>query len=458
MSPDNSRPPSFLERYAAFFARDVWVLELSALSWAGRTLVRLVRIVSIVVRGFIKDSCPLRASALTYVTILSLVPLLAFAFSLAKAFKADLTPLQSWIVENIALGNLEIGNRIFDYVSNISASTLGPPALAMLIFSIISVMSNIESSFNHIWGAPRGRTPWRMFTDYLSVLIVSPLLILAGIGVTGTLHSQATVVALMKYEVFRTAWVTVFRVASFLLPCLGFTFLYVFMPNTRVRPKAAAAGGLIGGIAWQFALWGYVTLQVGAAGYTRLYGAMAVVFINLVWFYISWLIVLLGSEVSFAVQNVNTYEWEGAALASSWAYQEVVALNLLLRIGRGFLAGAKPLAAEELSNGLRVPVRLVNLLLHQMSEGGLLNELAGGRGRSFQPAQDLSRLTVARVLSVLRNAGGVDAIPPYLKDSPAIGRLRERILRAVEEAGGSTTLEELIREEERGSAAAPVRS
>jgi hypothetical protein len=105
-----------------------------------------------------------------------------------------------------------------------------------------------------------------------------------------------------------------------------------------------------------------------------------------------------------------------------------------------------------------VPVRLVNLLLHQMAEGGLLNELAGGRGRTFQPAQDLHLLNVAKVLSVLRNAGGSEAIPPHLNESPAIGRLRERILKAVQDAGGSTTLEELVREEESGTAAAQSRS
>lgn len=429
-----------LDRYIRFMTRDLWELELSAFSRVRRGLFQGLRVSYMVVRGFFNDSCPLRSSALTYATLLSIVPLLAFSFALARSFGMDLIPLKSFIINNITLGNEEIGTRIFDFVENIRAGTLGPPALALLVVTVISVMGNIELSFNKIWGIGKSRTIWRKFSDYLSVIIVVPLMIAAGVAIAAVLRSNSMVETVFQFHFLQNLfWQTVNR----LLVCVGFTFLYIFMPNTRVRFTAAGLGGLIAGLLWQAALWGYITLQVGFVRYAAIYGALASIPINLVWIYISWNIVLLGAEISFAVQNVRTFSGEEGALSRSWAYQELVALNLLVRIGEWFQEEGKAPGPEELAEGLEVPIRLVNQCLERMTQGGIVSEVAGAPP-GYQPARDLARLTLKEVIENLRQAGGPEKVPPVLLKAPAVRRIEEIIDRSLSEHGGSLTVGELL--------------
>lgn len=432
-----------ITRYINFFTRDIWVLELSTLSRLRRLLVRLFKVIYMVVRGFLKDRCPLRSSALTYATLLSVVPLLAFAFALARSFGMDISPLKSFLIENVALGNEEIGGRIFDFVDNIKAGTLGPPALVLLVVTIITVMGNIELSFNHIWGVRKPRTLWRKFSDYLSVLLVVPILIAAGVAIGGMLRSNQLFATVLHFQALQTFfWAVINR----LLVCLGFSLLYIFMPNTRVKILPAVVGGLIAGLAWQAALWGYITFQVGFMKYASIYGALASIPINLVWLYISWNVVLLGAEISFAVQNVRTFHGEGAALSRSWNYHELVALNLLVRIGSRFLKGDPPVDAETLAGDFDVPFRLVNRSLQQMIDGGLINEVAGDE-RYFQPARDLSTMTLKSIVHALRSEGGPKVIPPTLKTSPAVLQIERILDRSLDETGGTLTMAELISRE-----------
>ncbi len=429
-----------VDRYIRFMTRDLWMMEISAFSRARRFLFRFLRISYLVARGFLKDSCPLRSSALTYATLLSIVPLLAFSFALARSFGMDLSPLKGFIINNITLGNEEIGTRIFDFVENIRAGTLGPPALALLVVTIISVMSNIELSFNKIWGIRKSRTIWRKFSDYLSVVIVVPLLIAAGVAIAAVLRSHAMVETVFHFHFLQNLF---WHSANRLLVCVGFSFLYLFMPNTRVRVTAALAGGLIAGLLWQAALWGYITFQVGFVRYAAIYGALASIPINLVWIYISWNIVLLGAVISFAVQNVRTFSGEEEALSRSWAYQELVAVNLLVRIARRFREGGKAPGAEELAESLGLPIRLVNLSLEQMTRGGVVSEVTGD-SPGYQPARDLGGLTLKEVIDNLRRVGGPEVIPPALHQSPAVRRIEEIIDRSFSDHGGSLTIEELL--------------
>jgi len=393
-----------------------------------------------VIRGFLKDSCPLRSSALTYASLLSIVPLLAFSFAMARAFGMDITPLKSFLVENVTLGNEEIGARLFSFVDNIKAGTLGPIALALLVLTVISVMGNIEASFNHIWGVKKARNLWRKFSDYLSVIMVVPIFIVAGVTIGGVLHSNELFTTVLHFE---TLQVFFWNSLNKLLICLGFSLLYIFMPNTRVKVHAALIGGLVAGLVWQAALWGYITFQVGFVKYANIYGALASIPINLVWLYISWNIVLLGAEISFAVQNIRTFHGEETALSRSWAYQELVALNLLVRIGSRFLQGKPPGGVEELAGELDVPIRLVNQVLQEMVEGGLINEVSGNQ-RLYQPARDLSALTVKTVIEVLRNSGGPEIIPPTLKKSPAVWRIEEILDKSLAEGAADLTMEDLL--------------
>jgi len=449
--PENSlregkenRPRSPVAALINFFRHDLWEVNLDLLSRSRRLVFGIARVVYMVVRGFWHDSCPLRASALTYATLLSIVPLLAFAFALAKGFGVSMEPLKDWIIQKAALGNYEIGNQIFNFVNNINAATLGAPALGLLVISVISVMGNIEFSFNHIWGIIVPRTIWRKFSDYLSVIVITPLLVLVGSTLSAYLRANAIVSTLNQYEVFQTFWGQVMSLLPYLMICLGFTFLYMFMPNTRVRFLSALVGGIFAGVVWQVALWGYVFFQVGFAKYAKIYGAMAQVPITLVWVYTSWLIVLFGAEVSFAFQNFRTYQLEGAARRRSWIYREILSLNILEILARRFTAGKTPLAAADLSLRLNVPVRAVEQALELMRQGGLLVRTEGRDGGDV-PGRDLGSLTLAAVVDILRTTGGPPSLPPHLRDSVLARDVLERIEAASLAAGEQVTLAELLK-------------
>lgn len=435
---DSAGRQSLFSQALDFFRRDLWDVNLDLLNRSRRLLFGTARVVFMVARGFWRDSCPLRASAMTYATLLSIVPLLAFAFALAKGFGVGMEPLNDWIIQKVALGNYELGNQIFNYVNNIKAATMGAPALALLLVSVISVMGNIEYSFNHIWGILTPRTIWRRFSDYLSVIMITPLLVIAGSTLSAYLRSNAVTAGLLEYEVVSTAWGSLVRVVPYLMICVGFTFLYMFMPNTKVRVSAALAGGLLAGVIWQVALWGYVYFQIGFVRYAQIYGAMAQIPITLVWVYTSWLIVLLGAEFSFAFQNFRTFQFEGEARRRSWNYREVLALNILEKIARGFVSGAEPLSPAEISRELAVPVRSVEEALELMRQGGLLARTEG-KGAAYVPARDLSSLNLDQVTESLRSTGGPEEIPPELLESVLFRAARER------PAAGSISLVELLK-------------
>ena len=433
---------SLIDRVIRFIGRDIWMIRVADLPRIHRFAIKQAQIIYIVARDFFKDDCSLRASALTYTTLLSLVPLLAFVFALVTAFKMDISVLKEFIVENVALGNEEIGTEMFNYVSNINAATMGAPALAILVFTVISVMSTIEGSFNRIWGVSRPRSFWRRFSNYLTILLITPVFVIAGATLAGTLGSHQVVTALMRYPIFQTAFLSFFKLIPWGLTCLGFCFLYLYMPNTRVKFKSALIGGVIAGILWQSALWGYITFQVGFVQYAKIYGALAQIPILLVWVYISWLIVLLGAEISFANQNVQAYRKEEFDPLTGWGNQELMALAILERIGLNFLQGKPPLNAEKISPELNLPLRSVNIILEKLVQSGLINEL-GEKGNHYQPSRDLSGLRLREIVWSLRYSGS-PPLPPELEDSTLVKGVKDRLEAAFAGPGANPSFRELL--------------
>ena len=238
-----------------------------------------------VVRRFIADKCQLRAFALTYVTLLAIVPFLALIFSMSKAFGA-FDPVRSIVLEK-AVVTQEIVTKIIDIAGKTSLKTLGIVGLGFLIWTLILVLGTIERSFNDIWGIKRSRNIFRKFTDYLGVILICPILALCATGVNAFLSNSGLVL----------------RMAPYLSMWLVFTFIYMFMPNTKVKFSSALTAGIIGGTLWQFAQWGYIHFQIGVSRYSIIYGTFASIPVFLIWLHISWLIVLLGAEISFVYQN-----------------------------------------------------------------------------------------------------------------------------------------------------------
>ena len=283
----------------------VWQADLMQLPRWHAAAVGGLRISWAVLRDFAEGQISLRAMSLVYTTLLSMVPLLAISFSVLKGFNQQYE-IESFLLELLApLGNtgIDIASRISGFVENIKAGVLGSIGLGLLVYTVISLMQKIERVFNFIWHVPRQRPFAQRFSGYLSVIMIGPVLVFSSLGITASLTSTSVVVALTSIEPFGT----LIRFAGTLLPYLlvvgAFTFIYLIMPNTRVRVSAAFVGAAVAGLLWNTAGWAFASFVVSSTQYTAIYSAFAALIIFMIWLYVSWLILLIGANIAFYYQH-----------------------------------------------------------------------------------------------------------------------------------------------------------
>ncbi|MDT8421069.1 MAG: YihY/virulence factor BrkB family protein [Desulfuromonadales bacterium] len=353
--------------------RLVWDCEVEALNPFQRFWLRQLQTLSLVVRDFLADRCLLRASALTYSSLLAIVPLLALTFALLKAFGVQ-NLLEPFILEQLSVGSEEVVSSIVSYINNTQVGRLGALGLVLLLLAVVSLLTNIEESFNHVWGVKGTRPLLRRFSDYLSVILVGPVLLITAMSMTTTLTSNALVQRLLAMDVVGRALLVLFQVTPYLFMWLAFAFLYIFLSNTKVEWRAALIGGVFGGTLWQLAQWAYVNFQIGVAKYNAIYGTMAALPIFMIWLYLSWLIVLLGLEVTYAKQNLRVSGFDLRAEEASVADQEQVGLAILLVLAESFSSGQGPLTQGQLAQHLAVPPRFCGTLLQRLQQLGLVVE------------------------------------------------------------------------------------
>ena len=355
----------------------------------------------------------LRASALTYTTALSLIPFLAIAFSVLKGFGVQnaLEPL----LQQLAGDSEETISRIVSYVDNTNVGSIGVVGLLMLVLTVISLMSNIEEAFNATWGVPENRPFQRRFSDYMSVVVVGPLLLLAATSMNSSLQSQWLVRWLIEHTYLGGTILLLFRMVPYLFIWVAMTLLYMIIPNTKVRLGSAIWGGVLAGTAWQIAQWGYFYFQVGMTKYNAIYGTLAAVPSFLVWVYISWLIVLLGLEVVYAHQHRAACTRHPGTVALTDTTRDMLALSVLLLVCKRFRAGAPPPTPLQLSNELGIPLNEVEELLETLRKLHLLFK-ANDDGAGWLPGREPSVMLLDEVLTALRGK-----LPPAEEFGAACG-------------------------------------
>ncbi len=383
----------------------LWEQNSADLSLMQRILLRQVQTVALVLRDFSINQCLLRAAALTYYTMLSLVPLLALTFALLKAFGVQ-NLLQPLIIEKLNVGDGQAADVILGYINNTQVTQLGAVGLVFLIIAVVSLLTNVEKTFNHIWGVQDVRPLLRRFADYLSVLLAGPVLIISAISMTSTLASNSLVQKLIEMQMVGTLILLLFKVAPFFFMWLAFTGLYVFMSNIKVELRAAFIGGVVGGTLWQFAQVGYVHFQVGVGRYNAIYGTMAALPIFMVWLYLSWVIVLFGLGVCYAKQNLRTSGRDLRGSEVSRNSFEQVALALLVTLADRFAKGEKPLSNEQLAKFLFIPPRLCRSILGLLLKIGFVSELCTLAGRcQYQLGRSAEDLSLAEILKKMGDFG-----------------------------------------------------
>ncbi len=400
-----------LKRIRQFIEKGIWSISLKDRHPRKKFLIRQLRIFLLAIRGFTEDKVQLRASALTYYSLLSIVPIVAMAFGIAKGFGFQ-ERLETELATNFKGQEVvldQISRFAENYLTHIKGGIIAGIGLVVLIWTVMKLLGNIERSFNDIWQIKKSRVFTRKFSDYLSLVVVAPILLLLSSSVTVFLVEQvqnsAQKFPLLGY--LGPVLTSLVSLIPYILIWLVFTLLYIILPNTKVNFKSAMIGGIIAGTMFQLLQWGYIHFQSLLSGYGAVYGGFAALPLFLIWLQTSWLIVLFGAEISFANQNVEHYAGEVESLNISNSYKRTLSLLITRQIVYNFVKGVTPMTAEELANKLDVPVRLVREIIYELLDVGIVSETMTEniKENAYQPAIDTGMLSVGFVLNRLDNRG-----------------------------------------------------
>jgi membrane protein len=366
-------------RAERFFTTKVWQTNLERLSRPRAFGYHAARVVYAGVRTFFERDLPTRAAALTYYTVLSLVPFLAFAFSTVKGLGA-----YDQLVDQVLLPRLHetlAGNpqlvaaidKVFAFVSATDATSLGVIGAIMLAYTSIGLVRNVASGLNALWGAPDQQF-LSAIKDYLAIIVLAPLLLtVAGSLVAAATASSASAATYLR-ESLRLGFLidVALALAPLVVAFIGLFLLYLVLPSVKVRPRSAAVGAAVGGVLWYGVLLAHVRFQIGVAGYNALYAGFGALPIFLVWIYLSWLTVLIGGGVAAGHQNTRLLVQQMRARGADLRFCEALAVNVVALIGRSFLRGETRWTRETLACELDVSDELIARVLAGLEAAGLV--------------------------------------------------------------------------------------
>lgn len=431
-----------LKKLRQFFTEDLWDHDLTSKSRRRTFLIRQVRIYIMAFKGFFEDRGTVRAAALTYFTMLSIVPILAIAFAIARNFGFE--DRMHEVINNNAAGQEELVNFLTNLVDKLLTNARGGVIAGIggviLFWSVIQVLNNMEASFNDIWQIRKARTPFRKFSDYLAIIILAPF----AVGLSGSMMVKIQSTA-MEFEAISWILQTLLKSVPYVSIWALFTIVYIVMPNTKVKFKYALIAGIFAGTIAIIFQSLYQDLQIGVWRFNTLYGSIAMIPLFLLWLQITWLIVLMGAEISFAYQNIENYEFEENALNLSHNNKRILTLLLAFHIIKSFEENDEPWNSDSLSHELGIPLRLVNQLLYDLVEAGILAEMAADnpKDRSYLPAVDINRITVEYIYTRLEMTGGEQMIVTESEVLQKISNLHEHILHSIRESPSNILLKDI---------------
>jgi len=399
-----------------FLSQGVWSMRLKDLSGSRYFLIKQLRIYLLAIKGFYEDKCQLRASALTFYSLLSVVPVLAMFFGIAKGFGMDqllekeLTKSLSG-QEEVLSWLIEFANKMLDNTKGTLIAGLG---FVILFWAVVKVLSNIEEAFNDVWQIKKGRSWGRKFSDYTTIMIFGPVLLIGSSALTVFIKSMVSnfIEGNSLMEAVGPPLFFLINLIPYILVWILFTILYVFMPNTRVNFKSAMLAGVVAGTIYQIFQVIYIEFQGSVTSYNAIYGSFAALPLFLMWLQLSWLVVLFGAEISFAEQNVESYEFESETTQISYNFRRLLSLILVHKIVRNFSKDKRPYRSKDISQELELPIRLTRELIFDLVSCGLLAELTTDRDKemAYAPAFDIADMSLNRVINSLEEYGS-DEIP-----------------------------------------------
>ena len=408
-----------------FVRNDIWRMPLRELPRRKMFLIRHLRIFILALRGFREDQILLRAPALTYYSMFSIVPVVALAFGIAKGFGLEMYVERQ--LEAALAGREEVFNWVMEitqsFLRGTHGGTVAAVGLAILIYTITMLLNNIEASFNEIWQVNKPRTWSRKFSDYFAMMFIAPLFFIMASAATVFLNTQ---IQETSYTLLSPFLMFMANIIPYILIWTIFTLLYIVMPNTNVKFSSALMAGIIAGTLFQLLQWGYIAFQIGAARYGAIYGSFAALPLLLLWMQVSWIVILFGAELSFANQHVDNYEFEAESKNISPFNKKILALYIMQLIIKRFHLGEKPLTPDNVSAILHIPNSLVRMILNDLESVGLVSEVDRNHSKksAYQPAIDINTISIKTIMEQL-DKKGMDVL--IAKPSPDLDKLKEAL-------------------------------
>ena len=392
-----------------FLTSDIQTMYIDDIPNPKRNLIKLLQILLLAIRGFNQDKLNVRASALTYFTMLSIVPVLALGFGIAKGFGLDA------VLENELAKNLAGQKDALDYILKFTRSMLNTAkggivagvGLLVLLWSVMKLLSNIEDSFNMVWEVTKSRSFVRKFTDYIAIVIFAPVLMIISSGIPIFITTQISKLSdNFIFDFITPATFEILKFFPFFIIWFLFTTLYMIMPNTKVKFKPALTGGIIAGTIFQIIQVLYVFFQTGAIRINAIYGSFAALPLFLIWLQISWFVVLLGTEISFAVQNVKLKGSEIKDRKLSISYQKKLALLIMKNLIDDFSKGKKAPTSHILAGRIKAPIHTIEYVLNNMADAEIISKIINKKKKyTYQPAQSINNINFTEVMNLYEELG-----------------------------------------------------
>jgi membrane protein len=435
---------------AAWWHRAVWEDAPRVHGWVRRLLRVYVRAWDNAVRSYRADLITMRANALTFRTLLALVPLLAVAFSLFQAFgglEVSERALRREILDNLAPGSAAVAiETIESFVERISAGAIGGVSVVVLFITAVALLTNIEESFNALWGIGKVRPFLSRFVLYWTLVTVGPVLLALSFSLTATVRSRL-VVGLDQWLPGEAGYLGVgLRLLPWFASCVAMTLLYLVVPNTRVKPEAALGGGVFAGTFWELGKSGFTYASLHLFKYSAIYGSFAALPVFLIWLQLAWTIALLGCKVSYGLQFVKALQEERVGVTAGPRLREFIGIRCMIEMTRAYQTGEPPQSPGIVAQTTAVPLAIEKQVLNRLVDRGLLlpvpdDERTPRRGRTgegYVPARDVNGITIREILAAFREEGST---PDELEvEDPASDYVKKLLEREGETARSVTDL------------------
>ena len=432
-----------------FIQSHIWELPLDQLPRWQSPLIKQVRVLILAFKGFNRDKCQLRAAALTFYSILSLIPILAMVFGIAKGFGFEQT-LELLLQEKIASRDM-VAQEGLDWIiskaklllESTRGSLIAGVGLIVLMWAATRVLRHIEAALNDIWEIKNSR-PWiRNFTDLLSIMVVAPILFI--LAQSTTVFITAIIQDLSKGMKLLGHLFLLIKLVPFGLIWLLFTMIYVVVPNTKVNFKSALVAGVIVGTIFQLSQWIFFKSQMGISKYNAIYGSFAFLPLLLIWIQTAWLILLLGAEIAFANQHINRYEFALGSQEVKPSFKKLVTLLITNLLVKNFVEAKSSLTAEEISATLHAPVRLVRQCITDLMNSKIINEMGqkNSQDTSYQPARSVENLSVSFVLQAIDEHGLGDIHIHESGESKRLSQALEALNQEIERSPSNILLKDI---------------